>query len=279
MDNSLVTIEESFLVILDSHNADSYDNGTKNSLCTFYFEEPIRKRLESLQMSCSVLQFTAPNSIYNINETNNKFNFSETINGTPQPYNILIPYGNYNANTFMTQFILSITPYTANFKITMNPLTFVYTITNQAGNYFVIHASSTIGEVMGFIEGAELGSLVNQFICEYPCNFNGINSVNIALENINTNNIDSLNKSNSSIIQSVGIDPSYPVINFMKSQSYNFSLSVSLLDHLTVGLRDNLNNYLNFHNKHWTLTLVFNILKDIDRFSHESTFHNIINYT
>ena len=63
----LVTIQDSFLYVLDSVNADTYNNGSKKSLCTFYLEEPITKRLEALQMTCSVLQFTIPNSIYNIN--------------------------------------------------------------------------------------------------------------------------------------------------------------------------------------------------------------------
>ena len=78
---------------------------------------------------------------------------------------------------------------------------------------------------MGFIERAELGSSYDIYIFDYPCNFNGINSLNILIENINTSNIDSFDKCTSSIIQSVAIDPSYPVINFIKTQSYNFNIS------------------------------------------------------
>jgi len=277
MSEDLVTIQESFLVVLDSGNADILNNSTKKSSVTFYFEEPIRKKEEALQMTCSVLQFTAPNSLYNINETNNQFHISEKINNILVPYYINIPYGNYNVNTFMKQFLTSMSSYSSNFDISVNYLTNKLTISNTAGNYFVIKSTSTIANVMGFIEGAELGALVNQYSCDYPVNFNGINSINILMENLNTNNIDSFNKSNSSIIQSVPYDPSYPVINFIKTQTYNFNIRNQIIDHITIGLKDNSENYLNFNNKDWSLTLLFNVLKDIDRFEHQHTFFNIIN--
>ena len=91
MIEELVTVQDSFLLILDSVNADTYNNGSKKSSCTFYLEEPIRKRLEALQMTCSVLQFTVPNSIYNINSHNAVFDMSETINNISFHYHLLIP--------------------------------------------------------------------------------------------------------------------------------------------------------------------------------------------
>ena len=130
---------------------------------------------------------------------------------------------------------------------------------------------------MGFIEGAELGSSFDIYIFDYSCNFNGINSFNILMENINTANIDSFDKSNSSIIQSIAVDPSYPVINFIKTQSYNFNLSTNVLDHVTIGFKDNSKNYLDFNNKNWSLTLVFNVFRDVDRFAHENSFFHMMN--
>ena len=107
------------------------------------------------------------------------------------------------------------------------------------------------------------------YIFDYSCNFNGINSFYILMANINTANIDSFDKSNSSIIQSIPVDPSYPVINFIKTQNYNFNLSTNVLD--------NSENYLDFNNKNWSLTLVFNVFRDVDRFAHENSFFRIIN--
>ena len=115
-------------------------------------------------MTCSVLQFTVPNSIYNINSTNNIFDMSEKINNILIHYHLLISYGNYNVNTFIKQFITSLSFYSSNFELTFNPITGKFYLKNTASNQFIIHATSTIRPVMGFIEGAELGSSYDIYI-------------------------------------------------------------------------------------------------------------------
>ena len=57
---------------IDSRNADTYNNGSSNSdIMTFLFQETIMIPKEAIKMTCAVLAFTAPNSIYNINRYNN----------------------------------------------------------------------------------------------------------------------------------------------------------------------------------------------------------------
>jgi len=50
--NSLCTLNESFLVILDSRNATKVSNGSFNSDVTFNFEEPIIRPSNALMMTC-----------------------------------------------------------------------------------------------------------------------------------------------------------------------------------------------------------------------------------
>ena len=109
---------------------------------------------------------------------------SETINNISIHYHLLILHGNYNVNTFIKQFITSLAFYSSNFELTFNPITGKFYLKNNVSNQFIIHATSTIGPVMGFIEGVELGSSYVIYISDYPCNFNGINSFNILIENI-----------------------------------------------------------------------------------------------
>ena len=66
--NNLYTEKENFLVVLDSRNATSYYNGDFHSSLHFDFNEPIKMPKFAIRMCCSVLQFQAPNSLYNINE-------------------------------------------------------------------------------------------------------------------------------------------------------------------------------------------------------------------
>ena len=66
----LYTNKNKFIMVIDSRNADNYNNGTSNSDMTFLFQEPIMIPKGAIKMTCAVLAFTAPNSIYNINRYN-----------------------------------------------------------------------------------------------------------------------------------------------------------------------------------------------------------------
>ena len=69
--NSLYTNTNKFIVVIDSRNVDTCNIGTSNSDMTFLFQEPIMIPKGAIKMTCAVLAFTAPNSIYNINRYNN----------------------------------------------------------------------------------------------------------------------------------------------------------------------------------------------------------------
>ena len=272
--NTLCTIKESFLVVLDSRNASILNNGSYNSDITFIFEDPIEKPKNCLLMTCSILQFSCPNSIYNINITNNILQINEVINSIPIPYTIYFPSGNYNVNTFITAFNSS--SYLSNFTLSFNSLNNKFTITNNALNSFTIGASSTIFNVMGFIKGQSLGSVTNILIMPFCCNFNGIQSINIVMPCFNTSNIDSYDKSNSSIVQPIPIDASVAQITFLKTHDYNFRINQDVIDHIQIQISDDLETLIDLNNQHWNLTLYFTVLLDIDRFHYENTFENIL---
>jgi hypothetical protein len=110
----------------------------------------------------------------------------------------------------------------------------------------------------------------------FTCNFNGIQSFNIHLTNVLTKNVDSLKKSVSSIIQSIPVDVSSSSISYIKNADFNFVITQEIIDSLTIELRDDLGNLLNFNNQNWNMTLYFSIIKDIDRFSYLTNFYGIL---
>jgi translation elongation factor P/translation initiation factor 5A len=136
--------------------------------------------------------------------------------------------------------------------------------------------SGTCGEILGFDTFAY--SSGNTLIMPYTCNFNGKQSFNIHLTNIITKNIDSHTKSPSNIIQSIPIDTASSSISYIKNADFNFVINQEIIDDMTIEIKDDQNNYLNFNNQHWNLTLYFSIIKDIDRFNYFNNFHNILNY-
>ena len=276
--NTLCTVKTSFLVVLDSENASSKNNGDWNSDVTFNFESPIVKPPNSFIMSMCVQQFCSPNSIYNINETNNYLHITERINNIDVPCDIYIPYGNYNVNTFTTKFLSTMSDYTDDrFTLSFNALNNKFIIINSTYQFTVL-SDSTINTVMGMVVGANQASTSTVLICPHSCNFNGTQSINIMIKNLQTPNIDSYHKSNAHVIQSVTVDASSPTINYEKSNDYSFKVNENVFNHLQIQICNGTNNLVNFNNQDWNMTLLFTIMYDVNRFDHENTFDSILEY-
>jgi len=263
----LITLKDSFIVVLDSRNASQYLNSTYNSNVRFLFEEGMFFPQNSIQITCCVLNFICPNSIYIINETNNLL--SITINSVTTNY--YVTYGNYNSSNFIT-YLLGILP--TGFTMTINPINNIFTMTYTTN--FTINSSSTIYNIMGFKKSTNYTSSSNSLTFPFTCNFNGIQSINISLENINTNNLDSYNKYQTNIIQTVNVNTNSSIIEFNKSEDYNITIKQNIMDYIDIGLTDNLQNFINLNNQHWNITLLFNIISDKNRFAFQNSFLNII---
>ena len=181
--NTLCTVTTSFLVVLDSENASQKNNDDWNSDITFDFESPIVRPPNSFIMSMCVQQFSSPNSIYNVNETNNYLHIYERINDLNVSLDIFIPYGNYNVNTFSSKLVSILGSITLQrFSMTFNSLNNKFTLSNTT-NEFTIVNDSTMYNVMGFAKGTNLTSTLKTFACPYSCNFNGTQSINIMINN------------------------------------------------------------------------------------------------
>ena len=267
--SNLFTNETDFLLVLDSRNATKFYNGTYNSNVDFYLQDSIRFPRDSIKMTCSVLSFVCPNSMYVINETNNILNM--VINSAMVFYTI--PYGNYNANTLIT-YLSSVFP--TGFKIVFNTITNKFTLSNSSN--FSISVSSTIGPIMGFTNGQLYASTGNSFTLPYTCNFSGLQNLNIVFNNLSTQNIDSYTKTNSSIIQPIPIAYNTAQIFYQRHDKYAFVVKQDIIDHINICLQDDLQTYINLNNQHWNLTLVFSVTRDIERFKHIHSFNQIVRY-
>ena len=263
----LFTERENFLVVLDSRNATEYRNGTMHSSVHFDLTEPIRRDKFAISMTCSVLQFQAPNSLYHVNATNNTLKVTIN-NGATTTYSL--PYGNYNASTFITA-VLSLLP--AGFGMTLNALTNKFTLTYSTA--FTL--TGTVAPVMGFDVSTSLSSVSNALTMPFTCNFNGLQSFNIHFKSVVTKNIDSFNKSYSSIIQSVPVQVGSNSISYVKNADFNIVIAQETIDDVQIDLLDDSNNYLDFNNCHWNMQLYFSVTKDTERYKYANNFHTIMN--
>ena len=275
MENCL-SVDQSYILVLDSRNATRYMNGTWNSSIIFEFEDAIVHKSDSIMFTCCVLNFTCPNSIYIINELNNILSINSYI--------YYIPYGNYNVTSFINCVLnlLSLGPNQVGWSITINPINNKLTIINNIMSFTINPCN--IFQVMGFSQNTSYNSTFQNAILPsyniltlpFPVNFNGIQSFNINFENLNTENIDSLSKSNSSIIQSIPIDCTLQQIAFNKTNSFSFLVRQDVISFIQIDIRDDLENLINLNNQHWNMTLQFNDLVNMDRFSSYNDFHRIL---
>ena len=280
------TANEKFMVVLDSRNATRFMNGSMNSSVTFDFEEPIYVRKNNLQFTCSVMSFTAPNSFYNVTSTNNKLHLMYQTANISYDVNVTIPSGNYNATTFISKLKSLVTivdsGFSAGFDIVLDPITNKFTLTHTEYSFHIM-PTSTIYQVMGFDQNTEIICTTGIFTSfavylPYTCNFNGIQNVNIHFDTIVTANLDSYNKSNSPIIQSIPVYPNLAQISYVKTNDYQCTIKQDLIDVIAISIRDDVERLVDFNNQHWNLTLYFTSTKDIDRFSYQQDFRHILTH-
>jgi len=263
--NNEIVVHESFLIFLDSKNGD-IQNKYKNSSVKFQFEGSLFfNRDDYIQILFSVNNFIAPNSLYIINEYNNKL--SITYNEITQVVNV--PYGNYNIISIQ-KYLTSVLPnhFTISFSTITNKITFTNSIYD-----FIINPSN-IYDVLGLEENKYYASLDKTFTFPFSVNFIGTQNINISIENINTNNLDSYTKTQSSIIQSIPIDVNTSVIKYINGNDHKIPLKINYLDYIQINIIDDNNQLVNFNNKHWNLTLEFTIMKLINPYS--QVFQNIL---
>ena len=157
MSDELIPIKDSFIVVLDSRNATTYNNSTYLSDVLFNFEDALIFPHRSLRNTCSVLSFVSANSIYNINETNNVLSINYT--------KYSLPYGNYNSTTFMSALLTLLNPSTTTYSISLNSTTNQFTLTNTSS--FTINGTyTTIYEVVGLGKNISYGPQTS-FTCPY----------------------------------------------------------------------------------------------------------------
>jgi hypothetical protein len=206
-----------------------------------------------------------------------------TPNNPSVEVKVYIPYGNYNSSSFMSQFIASVLASNSTLgtglSITLNVVTNRFTVSHTSYS-ILFYFDSTISPVMGLpsysLGFCGLGSS-NQLL-SYTCNFTGIQNINVHIPSMNTDNIDSLTKSTTNIIQSIPVDTNQSQIIFKKTDSFAFTVKEDVITMLNITLNDDLGQLVDFNNQHWNMTLCFTTFIDMERFNHNFSFRHILRY-
>lgn len=201
----------------------------------------------------SVRSAVIPMSIYVINSYNNFISLTDT---TATTTTLLIPEGNYNANTFTDYLNNFIIPYDFYFDTITNR----FTIVNNLNRNFTLNSNSTIHEVMGFVKNTSYSSALFSLTSPFVCDFSGTNYLKVC-SNFLTMNIDSQTGRMSNILLTIPLDEvSGGVSYYSKKDNYKTLISDKHIPYINLQFYDEDNNLCNFNNKNVFVQLQFDFV-------------------
>jgi hypothetical protein len=163
---------------------------------------------------------------------------------------------------------MSATPIT----ITINKLTGVLSF-SSVGNFSFLYNNNyhdtSIMPVLGFGKANATSTLIGgtyQLTAPYPLNLLGIKLIQIKSSALNVSSYDSIGLNSSNTLISIPSDTApFNMISYVSNNSLdNHILRQKILNGIDIVLTDENNNFIDFHNTDWTMTLSLSIVKDED---------------
>jgi hypothetical protein len=284
------TVLDKRILALSSNHGQKL-NGSFNSNINFIFPNLLRKDPNISYVEVGCINAEIPVSFYIINQYNKYFNFSYKLVGETEFTNVevILNEGNYQGNNFITEILraintvivsaetyLTIQLSRINGCLTWNIPTntvLLELILKPYGIYKPLY------KILGFDEQIETDILLIQTVPYtniYPLNLLGINKLLISTNNLLTYNYDSGLQGFSNIISTIEVDqPSYGIILYKNSSlTYNI-LRIHDLDNFTIEIKDIDNNFIDFNNLDWSITLGLNIYRYLPIYNNVS-FNEIL---
>ena len=242
---------ETKIINLNSKNC-IRNNSTFLSDVYFQFSGLLKDEDDIIERYISIQNAQIPFSFYNINVYNNVLNIQidDTI------YTLTLIRGNYNASSL----IIEIKNQLENNGITdinleVSSTTGLLSIIKVLGDFSLISSGSTIYEILGFVVGTDYTSISRTIISPYPLNLLGTLSLKICSYEFSTNNIDF-----TLITLPIEVG-NFGLIQYTNVSNIKATLNNTSLDGFDISVIDDNNNYVNFNNINWTMTLLLTIVR------------------
>jgi hypothetical protein len=264
LDNHLITLNSSDAIQL---------NSTYLSNVVFPFRGLLKDDVNIIRSYITLINAQIPVSFYVIDLTNNviKASFGGSF------VNYYIPTGNYNATTLTAALVLLLQH---NLAITFNTADGTITFKSTVYMIFSLNFNSPNGSgaLLGFGNTSSYSTAVGVITSPYPINLLGKNKLFINSSNLNNVAYTSHNTGFSTCICTIPINvPPYGLIQYSSLTDQNKNILVNrVLDTIDIQVLDLNNNFINFNNVNWSITLCLSIEKmDANKF-HIQSFNNYL---
>lgn len=255
---------ESKIISLNASDGDK-QNGSYLSNINFNTINLYKESENTLNTYIEISSAQIPVSFYIINYTNNIYKIK--IDTDPiETYTV--PTGNYNA----TQLITLLNTYHANLVATFNKITGKITFTHNRPFIIYNNFISSIGTILGFDSNTINTSIgtSNPYTLTPPnlLNLMGIKKLNIFSSDLEIHNITSGINNNISYTSLIGVipndAPTYGLINYHNYSNIKCIINNKSIDSINLQIKDETNNYINFNNISFTITLILHVEKKIN---------------
>lgn len=258
---STTIIREKRLVTLNSENATTYYNGSFLSNLIFDFSSILTPDNSIMYIEGGIQSAQLVASFYNIDTTNNVFNYViSSVN-----FNIQVSPGNYNYSSLVSEMINKFLANSHSFSISLNQSSNIITMSyTGVGTWNSIQPSS-IYNILGFNQNTVYTIVANTITMPGLFNLIGIKKLKIYSQNLAIDSYDSVNKSTSNLIETIGVYvPGFSLIAYNNIDSTYGHLKTSYLSSIDIQIKDERGNFVNFNSIDWCMTIVLIVYKKLE---------------
>lgn len=204
----------------------------------------------------SVKNAVIPYSFYNVNNTNNKLDFTlNTFN-----YSITLTNGNYNVNTLKSHILSLLNINNFDWIINYIPKTNTFLFKHLINDFMFLY-SSTCFELLGFKDNQNYSSISSTLESTISINLFTIKNIYVTSSNFILNNIDSNNHTKSNIICSIPVQGVQNSIIFYEDNAKHLIYNLNNINNLRITLNDEDGDLIDFNNIHYSMTIEITITK------------------
>ena len=249
-------------------------NGTSKSNMNFAFTGLLKDDVNILRTYVTVLNAQIPVSFYVVDSTNNLIVIARTSPILVR--NILIPVGNYNSSTLISAFATAcVAQGFTDLTMSINSINGVLSFRSTIQNYTIYarnlggnpNSQSTMADILGISANLTVSAGIAT-PAQFPLNLLGKTKLLINSKNLNNVAYTSFGLGFSTTIATVPVNvPPFSLIQFESAVEQQKNILVNrVLDNIDIQIYDVDNNFVNFNNVDWSLTIVLTIEKiDVDR--------------
>lgn len=256
-------IMQSRLISLNSRFATKFLNGDKHSSLLFDFNSIAPKSIDTLYHTIAIQSAEIPASYYNINGNNNLINITDSVGTTAT---VTIAVGNYNADTFKTEFELKFNaaPFAGNATLDFNAINGKFSLLSATvGTSLTVNLALTTSRLPLGISLDATGTLAFPYQAPpatftLPADFLGITKIKMNSDALAGGNFDSNNLNTTTLVDTISATATPFGLIIYNSLGRESFVKAKRIDEIDIQLLDQNNNFIDFNGVNWCMTLLIN---------------------